>query len=308
MISPLSVQDDHLREQRMAVFSAVCAYFLWGTFGLYFKALDEVSPLEILAHRIIWSVIFLALIITFMKKWAEIFAILCTPKKLGLYALSALLVSTNWGIYIYSVVSGQALEGSMGYFILPLVAVMFGAIFFGERFSKPQALAILLALSGVAYQVWSFGKLPWIALTLAFSFGLYGVLRKKAPADSINGLFLETLLMSPIALCFITYKAFEGDLFFLGAPIDMIGLLLLAGPITAIPLIMFAYGARKLRYSTVGLLQYINPTCQFFIAIFIFKEPFEITNLITFAFIWAGLLLYTQNTVMQTRQKKLENS
>lgn len=277
---------------------------MWGSFGLYFKSLDHVTPLEILSHRIVWSVFLLAGIITFWKKWGEVVPILLSPKKLSIYGLSALLISTNWGIYIYSVVSGQALEGSMGYFIMPLVAVILGAIFFGEKFSKPQVIAIGLALIGVSYQIWSFGKLPWIALSLAISFGFYGMLRKKAVADSVVGLFLETLLMSPIALSCMVYWMTQDSFYFSEAPSHMTVLLILAGPITAIPLIMFAYGARKLRYSTVGLLQYINPTIQFFLAIFIFKEGFDLTNLVTFAFIWAGLMLYSQNTYKQSRQNK----
>jgi len=302
------MQDEILREQRMAVLSAVSAYLLWGAFGLYFKALHDVSPLEVLAHRITWSMVLLAFIIIAMKKVNELLPILRSPKKLSLYALSALLISVNWGIYIYAVTSGQALEGSMGYFIMPLVAVMLGAIFFGERFSKTQAFAIILALGGVVYQVWNFGELPWIALTLAFSFGFYGMLRKKASADSINGLFIETLLLSPLAIGYLLYSTIQGDLYFMNGSFNIQVLLLLAGPVTAIPMIMFAYGARKLRYSTVGILQYINPTCQFFIAIFIFMESFETANLITFVFIWLGLLLYSFNSLQQTRQKKLENS
>lgn len=292
----------------MAAFSAVSAYILWGTFGIYFKALDEVSPLEILSHRVLWSFVLLSLIISVMKKWGEILPLITTPKQLSLYGLSALLISINWGIYIYSVVSAQALESSMGYFIMPLVAVVLGAIFFGERFSKTQGFAIFLALLGVVYQIWDFGRLPWIALSLAVSFGFYGMLRKKAAADSMNGLFIETLLITPFAVGFMIYQTIGGHFYFLDGSLSMQGLLILAGPITALPLIMFAYGARKLRYSTIGLLQYINPTCQFLIAIFVFKESFNMHNLITFGFIWAGLMLYAYSGIVQARQKKHLNS
>lgn len=280
----------------------------WGALGLYYKALDHISALEILSHRIVWSVALLVLIVSFNRKWDDVTAILFAPKKLSLFALSALLISINWGFYIYAIVSAQALEGSMGYFIMPLVAVAIGGLFFGERFSKAQIISIALALCGVAFQVISYGQFPWIALTLALSFGFYGMLRKKAPANSVVGLFLETLLISPIALSYLVYCQMNGTLYFLSAPSEMIGLLMLAGPLTAIPLILFAFGARNLRYSTVGLLQYINPTCQFLLAIFIFKEEFDISNLITFSLIWTGLLLYSQDSLRQTRRRKAANS
>lgn len=291
-------------DARPAVFAAVAAYMLWGMFPLYFNALNQVSALEILAHRVLWSVFFIAFLITRSRSWPAVADIVFTPRKLAVFALSAGFITLNWGFYIYAVISAQTLEGSMGYFIMPLVAVMMGALFFAERFSKTQGIAIVLALSGVAYQLWFIGELPWIALTLAFSFGTYGMLRKKAPAESIVGLFVETLLIAPLVIAYLIYLGTQGELYFLSAPIEMKGLLMLAGPVTAIPLILFAYGARKLRYSSVGLLQYINPSCQFLVAVFIFMEPFNLHNLITFGFIWAGLLLYSLNTFQISRRNK----
>ncbi len=288
----------------LAAGSAISAYICWGFFGVYFKALDAAPPVEILGHRILWSLLLLALLISIMGKWQEVKAILYQPRKLALFALSALLISINWGFYIYSVVSGQALEGSMGYFIMPLVAVMLGTLFFGERFSITQGLAIALAVCGVLYQIIVYGKPPLIALTLAFSFGFYGMLRKKAPADSMVGLFLETLLIAPLALAYFASLYHQGELHFANAELPMQALLMLAGPVTAIPLILFAFGARRLRYSTIGLLQYINPTCQFLVAIYIFKEPFDSHNLITFAFIWVGLTLYSLSGLQQSRRSK----
>ena len=309
MISPQSLDQAAQREQQTAVLAAICAYIAWGLFSLYFKALDQVSALEILCHRIVWAMVLLSIIITFIRKWHEVIPIITNPRKLGIYALSATLISLNWGFYIYAVVSGQALEGSMGYFIMPLVAVILGGIFFAERFSTAQIIAVLMAFCGVFYQIWQFGDVPWIALTLAFSFGFYGMLRKKAAADSIVGLFLETMLISPIALIAMAYWASQGQLSFIqSGDMGLSGLLMLAGPITAIPLALFAFGARRLRYSTVGLLQYINPTSQFFIAIFIFKEEFDLHNLVTFGFIWAGLALYSQHTYLESRRKKHAHS
>ncbi len=300
--------DTSPQTTRLAIIAALSAFVAWGTLGLYYKALDQVSALEILAHRIVWSFVFLCVVIAAKKKWHEALSILRAPKKLILFALSALLISLNWGFYIYAIVSGQALEGSMGYFIMPLVAVAIGGVFFEERFSRPQLTAIALALCGVAYQIWSYGQFPVIAMTLAVSFGFYGMLRKKAPADSIVGLFLETLLIAPVAIGLMIYWASQDSLYIADAPGHMILLLMLAGPFTAIPLIWFAFGARNLRYSTVGILQYINPTCQFLLAVFIFKEDFQLDNLITFALIWTGLILYSQDSLRQSRQRKAANS
>lgn len=293
---------------RLAAISALSAYLAWGILGLYYKALDHVSALEILSHRIVWSLAVLSLIITYTKNWQAVARILRAPKTYGIFTLSTVLISVNWGGYIYAVVSGQALEASMGYYIMPLVVVGLGALFFGERFSRTQAIAIGLAAIGVVYQVLSYGQIPWIALMLAFSFSFYGMLRKKAPADSVVGLFIETLLISPVAITAMVYWASQNELYALQAPTQMVLFLALAGPFTAIPLILFAYGARNLRYSTVGILQYINPTCQFLLAVFIFKEEFELTNLFTFAFIWCGLLLYSQDSLRQSRRKKSGNS
>ncbi|NVK19359.1 MAG: EamA family transporter RarD [Methylocystaceae bacterium] len=308
MAPPQPQSKQPLNETQVGTLAAVTAYMFWGFFTLYFNALSEVPPLEILSHRIIWSVGLLAFIVTFLRKWPEIIPILLNPRKLAIYGLSALLISLNWGTYIYAVVSGQALEGSMGYFIMPLFAVLLGGIFFGERFSKTQTIAIILAMAGVFYKVAGLGEFPIIALTLALSFGTYGMLRKKASADAISGLFLETLLISPIAVGFMIYWAQTGQFYFLNADLDMQLLLILAGPVTAFPLILFAFGARKLRYSTVGLLQYINPTVQFLLAIYVLGEEFNLHDLMTFGCIWAGLALYSQSIYVQSRQNKKANS
>lgn len=308
MASPQPQKTQPLNETQVAAIAAIIAYVSWGFFTLYFNALNEVAPLEILSHRIVWSVGLLAIIVTVLKKWPEIIPVLLSPKKLAIYGLSALLISLNWGTYIYAVVSGQALEGSMGYFIMPLVAVLLGGIFFGERFSKAQSIAILLAMAGVVYKIAGLGEFPIIALTLALSFGTYGMLRKKASADAISGLFLETLLISPIAIGFMVYWAQNDQFYFLNSDLDMQLLLMLAGPVTAFPLILFAFGARKLRYSTVGLLQYINPTVQFLLAVYVLGEEFNLHDLVTFGCIWAGLILYSQNSYVQSRQNKKANS
>lgn len=275
---------------------------MWGGFGIYFKALSDVSPLEILGHRVIWSAVFLAILVTLWGKWTNLLSAVSHPRQFLSFCLSASLITINWGFYIYAIVSGQALEGSMGYFIMPLVAVGLGTVFLSERFNKVQVIAIIMALSGVIYQIVSYGKFPLIALALAFSFGLYGMLRKQSTADSVTGLFIETLIITPFALGALFYWGYQGDLAFLTGGLNLQLLLILAGPVTAAPLILFAFGAQRMRYSTVGLLQYINPTCQFCLAIFIFNEAFTETDLITFACIWVGLIIYSTNVYLQTRR------
>jgi len=276
-----------------APIAALGAYFLWGTLGIYFKAIQSIGPLEIIAHRVWWAMLFLVGCITLTRRWPDVVPLFKSRKTLGLFVVSATVVSINWGSYVYAIVSEQALEASMGYYILPLVAVLFGAIFFKERFSRIQILAVLSAAVGCGYQIWSLGTIPWLALIIAFSFGFYGVIRKQAPADSIVGLFFETLLLTPLALLLMTFWAYEGTLAFPNSSWDLQGLLLLAGPVTAVPLLLFAYAARHMAYSTVGILQYVNPTCQFLLAIFVFKEPFQQDSLIVFGFIWFGVFLYS---------------
>lgn len=292
----------------MGVLAAICAYFFWGFSGVYFKALGAINAVEILSHRVIWCMVLVGAVLLYQGRWAATCAILRDRGKLLLFTITAILVSINWGLYIYSVNTGQALEASMGYFILPLVAVGFGAISFGERFSRTQGAAIALAACGVLYQIWVFGAVPWIALTLASTFGLYSMLRKKAPVDSLIGLFCETLILTPPALMFMGYLAYNGELGLFNSDWQIQGLLLLAGFMTAFPLGLFNYGAQRLRLSTVGLLQYINPTCQFIVAIFIFKEPFNHDQLMTFALIWAGLVLYSQNSFVMARRNKRQNT
>ena len=280
------------RSPRSGFAYALSAYLAWGIFPLYFKAIRQVPAPEILAHRIVWSAIFLALLVTASGRWREVAAAVRPTRRIGVYALSTALVSTNWLLYIWAVTTGRVLEASLGYFINPLVNVLLGVLLLREHLQKRQAAALLLAAAGVLVLVARLGTIPWLALALAFSFGGYALVRKKARIDPVVGLLIETLLLAPAAAALIVLRGLEHT-GFLGSDARTTTLLLLAGVITAVPLIWFAHGVRTLRLSTMGLIQYVSPTLQFLCAVAVFHEPFTRAHAIAFSCIWLGLVLYS---------------
>jgi len=280
------------RSPRKGLAFALAAYLAWGVFPLYFKALKQVPAPEILAHRIVWSAIFLALLVTVAGRWREVVAALRPARRVWVYALSTSLVTCNWLLYIWAVTSGQVLEASLGYFINPLVNVLLGVLLLHEHLQKRQAAAFALAGAGVLVLVVRLGTVPWLALALAFSFGGYGLVRKKANIDPVVGLLIETLLLAPAAAVLIGVRA-ATHTGFLGADLRTTSLLLASGLVTALPLIWFAHGVRTLRLSTMGLLQYVSPTLQFLCAVVLFHEPFTRAHAIAFSCIWLGLVLYS---------------
>jgi chloramphenicol-sensitive protein RarD len=272
---------------------ATTAYVVWGLFPLYFRELAHVPATEVLVHRIVWSLAFVLAVLTARRQWAWLPAVLRQPKVLGAFALSALLLSTNWLTYIWSVANGHVLDSSLGYFITPLVNVLLGYTVLHERPRTPQWAALALAAAGVLWLTIQAGQLPWIALLLAATFGSYGLMRKVAPLGAIEGLTLETMLLSPAAIIALAWWLGHGTGAF-PAPDAKTNLLLLGiGPLTAIPLLMFAAGARRISMTTLGLLQYLGPTIQFLLGVWLFQEPFDTHRGIGFAFIWAGLAAYT---------------
>lgn len=277
--------------ERQGFLYAVGAYAIWGLIlPLYMKALDHVSPFEIVAHRIIWAIPFGYAILCWQGLGWHVFTHFRNFRTLALAALTATLISLNWGTYVYSIVSGQALDAALGYYINPLVNVVLGAIFLGERPSRIQAFAIGLAAFGVAILTVKAGGLPWIAIVLAFSFGTYGLLRKTVPVGASEGFFLEVAILAVPSVLMIWLL--PGESHFLTNGTEA-ALLVGAGPLTAIPLILYAAGARLLHYTTIGILQYIVPTLIFLTAVFLFGEPFSLWQLVAFAFIWAALAPYT---------------
>lgn len=280
------------RSPRRGLAFALAAYLAWGVFPLYFKALKQVPAPEILAHRIVWSSVFLAVLVTATGRWPEVVAALRPARRIGVYALSTSLVTTNWLLYIWAVTSGHVLEASLGYFINPLVNVLLGVLLLREHLQKRQAAAFALAGAGVLVLMVRLGTIPWLALALAFSFGGYGLVRKKANIDPVVGLLIETLLVAPAAAVLIGLRA-ATHTGWLGADARTTALLLTAGLVTALPLIWFAHGVRTLRLSTMGLIQYVSPTLQFLCAVVLFHEPFTKAHAIAFSCIWLGLVLYS---------------
>lgn len=284
--------------------AALTAFCIWGLAPLYFRAIGTVPPFEIVAHRVLWSAILLAGLIAllpFTGGFARVRSVLVQPRLLGLLAFTALLTGSNWLVFIWAIDAGRLLEASLGYFINPLVSVALGALFLRERLRPLQAAAVAIACAGVGWRVWQLDSLPWIALFLAGTFGLYGLLRKRAPVEAASGLFIETLLVAPLALAWLAWVGQQGGLSFgSGARTDW--LLPLTGVITAVPLMLFAVGARRLPLATVGFLQYLAPSLNFLVAVLVFREPLDATQLVGFALIWCALAVYSFDLLRAARR------
>ena len=272
---------------------AALAFAVWGLFPLYFRLLHSVHPLEVALHRSVWSLATVLLMLAALRRWGWLGEFLRQPRRLGRYLLSAVLLWINWAVYVWSVDSGHVIEASLGYFINPLVNVMLGVLVLHERLRRAQWLAVGLAAAGVLWLGVLAGRPPWIALTLAGSFGIYGLVRKTAPLGALEGLALETLLLGPVVLPALAWwtVAHGGALTRGDLGLDL--LLLLAGPLTVLPLVLFAAGARRLPLATVGLVQYLAPSIQFGLGLWVFHEPFDAWRLVGFVLIWAALALYS---------------
>lgn len=280
------------QEARKGVVYGLSAYIMWGCFPLYFALFDGVPAWEVLIHRVLWSSVFLAIVITFMKRWQPVKMALAHPEKLGFVLGCAVLIAVNWGVYIYAVESRQVLQASLGYFLTPLVNVSLGMLVLKETISRLQIVAVTLATIAILYQLFLLGVVPWITLVLAFSFGTYGLLRKKVALDGLSGLFVETLLLFPVGMLALAALSYAGLSHFTENTATML-LLISSGIVTAIPLLAFAGAARRLRLSTVGFLMYINPTIQFLIALLVFSEPLSPEKLTSFIMIWTALAIYS---------------
>ena len=277
----------------IGVASALGCFGLWGAFPVYFKLLGHVPALEVLAHRVLWSAVLLLGLILAQWQWSALRAEFRDPRRLCFYLVTALLISGNWLLYIWAVQHGRILEASLGYYINPLVNVLLGVLFLRERLNPRQWSAVALAAAGVLVLVVGHGVLPWISLTLALSFGGYGLLRKKAGHAATLGLCVETVLLAPLALVFLAGLAARGGGALGGANGQTDLLLLAAGPVTVAPLLLFLQATRLLRLSTVGLIQYLTPTLQFLLAVALYREPFTPIHLAAFGCIWLALALYS---------------
>ncbi len=275
------------------VLYALAAFGIWGLSPIYFKAVAQVPATEVLAHRVLWATVLLVAVLLLQRRGLELIRELFSWRRVRFYLVTALLVSTNWLIFIWSIQNDRLLEASLGYYINPLVNVLLGTLFLRERLNPWQISAVILAAAGVVNLILGYGKFPWVALTLAFSFGLYGFLRKKGALDAIVGLAVETLLLVPVALIFLGALALQGNGAFAQGVIKIDVLLVFAGVITAVPLVCFLQAARRLQLTTVGLMQYLAPTLNFLLAVLAYQEPFTTAHLVTFTSIWIALAIYS---------------
>lgn len=285
--------------------AAVAAFTAWGLLPAYWKLLSDVPALGILGHRILWSLFFMVLVMLFQGRLKEMPAAFRSAGTAAMLLLSSLIIAANWLIYIWAVNADMVLETSLGYYINPLVTVFFGFIFYRERMEKIQWLAIAIASAGVIFQVALYGKFPWVALGLAITFAFYGLIRKKVVIDAIPGLIAETAFLSIPALLFLVFAGdqYRGT-FLAGDPLQDL-LLVATGAATSLPLLWFAYGARRLKLTTIGILQYIGPTLAFFLGVAVFHEPIDLPKVVTFSCIWFALGLYSWGNIRASRRDRM---
>ncbi len=298
----MTKRDDR-RQTVSGVLFALAAFGLWGINPVYFKAVDHIPEVEVLAHRVVWTVALLAALVTVTGGWATIGRALRDRRTLVLLGLSTALISVNWFIYIWAVVAERVLETSLGYFINPLISVLLGVLVLGERLSPLQGVAVALAALGVVNLSLDAAGLPWVALSLAVTFGFYGLIRKTVSIGSAEGLLVETGLMLPLAAVYLLVVGGTTGFFGSGSPADVL-LLLASGLVSATPLLCFTSAARRLRLSTIGMFQYLAPSCQFLLAIFAFGEPFTQAHLVTFLCIWTALGIFTLDTLRRSRRER----
>ena len=303
-MTSLSTKEESRSEPVLGVIYAAAAFLIWGLAAVYWKELKSVPPLEIIAHRVAWSFIFLLPLIVLQRRWAEFVAILQDLKMLLILLTSAVLVAANWLLYVWAVNNNHLLQASLGYYINPLVNVVLGMVFLRERLRFPQILAVMLATTGVIYLTVQYGVFPWIAICLAMSFGLYGLIRKVAPVSPLVGLAVETLLISLPAIGYLIYLDSQGtgSIFRVSLNLDL--LLMGCAPLTAVPLLFFTAGAKRLYLSTLGLMQYIGPSGMFLLAVFYYQEPFSAAQVWTFVMIWTALVVYSTDSVMYYRRER----
>jgi chloramphenicol-sensitive protein RarD len=288
-------------DRRSGLLSTITAFFIWGIVPVYFSWLRAVSPFEVIAHRVLWSVVFLVGLLAATQGFAAFRAVLARPRTVARLGLSSALVACNWLTFVWAVSAGRILETSLGYFITPQVNVLLGFLFLGERLRPAQWVAVALAVAGVVNQIVLLGQLPWLSLVLALTFGSYGLFRKQIKVDPINGLLVETLLAAPLALGYLAYAFRTGSLSFAHVDRRTDLLLMFLGVVTAVPLMLFAAGAQRLRLVTVGFLQYLAPSMTFLLALLVFGEHLGLARALTFVCIWAGILVYAADSWRASR-------
>ncbi|TGP95674.1 MULTISPECIES: EamA family transporter RarD [unclassified Mesorhizobium] len=297
-----AIASDTDSKARRGFLLALGAYLLWGLLPFYMKAVAHLPLAEVIAHRIVWSLPIAAAVLVWAGRTADFKAAIRSPRTIAMAALTAALISVNWGIYVWAIAVDRTVETALGYYINPLVNVVVGALLLGERLDRLQIAAVALAAVAVAVLTIDGGKLPWVSLALAFSFAAYGFFRKTLPIGPSQGFLLEVLLLSVPALGYIVFLIATGQDHFVSSNGTDTALLIGCGPVTAVPLLLFAFGAKLLRLSTIGIMQYIAPTMVFLIAVLIFDEPFGTTQAIAFALIWAALAIYSWSMLATARR------
>lgn len=288
-----SQEKERTREKNLGLRYALAAYGTWGVMPLYWKMIEQVPAVEILAHRFFWCFFFTIWLVWVKKQGGAFKTVAFSLEKMRIFILTAILLSINWGVYIWATINNHIVETSMGYFINPLVSIFLGRLVLKEKSGFWEIIAIFLAASGVLYLVFQYGEVPWIALTLAFSFGLYGLLRKIAPANSLIGLTVETAVMVPLSFVYILFQGIKGEgAFFLAGP-WVTFLLVAAGVLTALPLLWLVHGAKRLPLKTMGFCQYLAPSLILLIGVIVFREPFTFAHRVSFGLIWSALAVYS---------------
>lgn len=296
--------SEEQQRTRQGVLLAIGAYTMWGIAPIYFKSLSDVSPLEILSHRVVWSFFLLAFLLHISRSWRKVRDTLTSKPKMLYLVVTSTLVGANWLIFIWAINSNHMLDASLGYYINPLINVLLGMIFLGERLRKLQWFAVVLAAIGVLVQLIAFGSVPIVAIALAFSFGFYGLLRKKVSLEAQTGLFIETLVMLPLAATYLLFVADSPTSNLSMNPMQLNLLLIAAGVITTVPLLCFTGAATRLKLSTLGFFQYIGPSLMFLLAVLIYGEAFTSDKAITFAFIWGALVIFSFDGLRNNKKNK----
>jgi chloramphenicol-sensitive protein RarD len=297
--------DSAKSHETLGLIAGVACFTTWGLIPIYWKLIASVPATEILAHRFVGTTAFLSILLSWQHRWGEVIANVRSPRA-RIYCLTGgLAIATNWFLFIWAVNTGRVIETSLGYFMTPLMNVLFGALFLRERLTRWQLISVFLALLGVLNLTFGYGRFPWIAVSLCVSFGLYGLLRKKSGTAAIPGLFIETILLLPLAIVFLIYLQNTDSLVFGRAGWWLSVLLVSTGVVTSVPLFWFGYATRHLRLITVGFLQYLSPIGSFFLGVFLFHEPFTRGHLITFVLIWIALAIFTAEAVLRWRSTRV---
>lgn len=281
------------KSQLAGIGYGLLAYVIWGFFPLFFRQLSHVSPMDVLSNRAVWACIFVSLLLTLRQRWSKVLAVFQTPRQIAMLALAALLVGSNWLMFLWAVAHQQVVASSLGYFLTPLINVLLGLLVLKERLNRLEWISVAFAVAAIANEVATLGSLPWVSLFLAATFGTYGLVRKQVPVDALSGLWLETLAMLPICGLYALWQMQSGHMVFAAHDTTTASLLVGAGVLTALPLMAFAAATQRLDLATVGMLMYINPTMQFVTAIWIFGEPMQTERLISFGLIWIGLFIFS---------------